>query len=326
MENQIAVREQGGAVAESNEAMIARVKGRVQTLQTIYRDIMIKGDPKAGVDGDYGVIPGCGNKPALKKAGAEKLLLGFRVSPTVGENIKIREYDGGHREVTVVCTLTSMTGEVLGEGVGSCSTLESKYRYRNVADFDVQDCAIPKDSKERKNEYRKQGFGMKKVDDQWCWVKYKDEHKTENPDIADQYNTVLKMAKKRALIDAVLTVFGASDLFTQDIDEIEPEKSAAQSSFENAEKLKEAEKTKEDIAAKYRGQEPPVKTYTPAELYQQYKDKAHASGNGDKFDKKADEHLNKIGKSLAECTDADYAGLNAHLINYFKQEKANGAK
>jgi hypothetical protein len=244
------------------------------------------------------------------------------VSPTVGENIKIREYDNGHREVTVVCTLKSMTGEILGEGVGSCSTLESKYRYRNVADYEVQDCAIPQDSKERKIEYRKQGFGMKKIDGIWAWVKYKDERKTENPDIADVYNTVLKMAKKRALIDAILTVFGASDLFTQDIDEMEPDKSAGQKAFDISEKLKANAKEQEEIWKKYESE----KTFTPGELYEQYRDKAHANGNGDKFDKKADEHLNKLGKSLAECTDADYAGLNAHLINYFKAEKANGAK
>jgi hypothetical protein len=33
------------------------------------------------------------------------------------------------------------------------------------------------------------------------------------------YNTILKMAKKRAFVDAVLTATGASDLFTQDLDD-----------------------------------------------------------------------------------------------------------
>jgi hypothetical protein len=39
-----------------------------------------------------------------------------------------------------------------------------------------------------------------------------------NPDIFDQVNTVLKMAKKRAHVDAVLN-FGFSDKFTQDIED-----------------------------------------------------------------------------------------------------------
>jgi hypothetical protein len=40
-----------------------------------------------------------------------------------------------------------------------------------------------------------------------------------NPDIADQVNTVLKIAKKRALVDAVLLAVNASEFFTQDIED-----------------------------------------------------------------------------------------------------------
>mgnify|MGYP003149563669 CR=1 FL=1 len=42
-------------------------------------------------------------------------------------------------------------------------------------------------------------------------------------DLADVYNTVLKIGKKRALVDAVLTVTAASDLFTQDIEDLPAE-------------------------------------------------------------------------------------------------------
>jgi hypothetical protein len=41
----------------------------------------------------------------------------------------------------------------------------------------------------------------------------------DNP--ADQYNTVRKMAKKRALVDAVITATNASCIFTQDIEDME---------------------------------------------------------------------------------------------------------
>jgi uncharacterized protein (UPF0335 family) len=97
--------------------------------------------------------------------------------------------------------------------------MESKYRYRNDADFEITGAAIPKDAKEKKQEYRKQGFGMKKVDGVWEWVKYTTTGKVENPDIADVYNTCLKMAKKRALIDAIITATAAGDIFTQDIED-----------------------------------------------------------------------------------------------------------
>lgn len=91
---------------------------------------------------------------------------------------------GGHREYEVKCTLTSRdTGEVMGEGVGTCSTMESKYRYRSK------------------------------------WVNGS-KVREENPDIADTWNTVLKIAKKRANVDAVKSTTAASDIFTQDIEDM----------------------------------------------------------------------------------------------------------
>ncbi len=43
----------------------------------------------------------------------------------------------------------------------------------------------------------------------------------DNP--ADYYNTCLKMAKKRALIDGTLNATGASHIFTQDVEDMEEE-------------------------------------------------------------------------------------------------------
>lgn len=50
--------------------------------------------------------------------------------------------------------------------------------------------------------------------------KYRYRKGVENPDIADTYNTVLKMAKKRAHVDAMITATAASDIFTQDVEDI----------------------------------------------------------------------------------------------------------
>jgi hypothetical protein len=41
----------------------------------------------------------------------------------------------------------------------------------------------------------------------------------ENPDLADQWNTVIKMACKRALVAGALNATGASDVFTQDVED-----------------------------------------------------------------------------------------------------------
>lgn len=193
---------------------VSTIKQQIQVIQQVLKEAMVP-------DTHYGTIPGT-DKPTLLKAGAEKLCLTFRLSPSY--DVKERDLGNGHREYEIRCILTHIpSGKIFGEGVGICSTMETKYRYRNVSDFELTGLPIPKDSKEKKAEYRKQGFGMKKVNGVWEWVKYKDSERQENPDIADTYNTVLKMGKKRAHVDAVLTATAASDIFNQDLEETLPE-------------------------------------------------------------------------------------------------------
>jgi hypothetical protein len=187
---------------------VVRQVGKVQNLmQSIMR-----------IDEHFGVIPGTGKKPSLYKSGAEKLCFTFRLAPEF--EVERIDLPNGHREYNVKCRLRSMgSNTIVGEGVGSCSTMESKYRYRNASDYEILDNPIPRDARERKAEYRKQGFGMKQVDGSWVWVRYTSEGKVENPDIADTYNTVLKMGKKRAFVDATITATAASDIFTQDVED-----------------------------------------------------------------------------------------------------------
>jgi len=184
------------------------VRQQINIIQRVMKEAMV-------AETHFGVIPGT-NKPTLYKAGAEKLCLTFRLSPTY--TVIKSDLGNGHREYEVRCTLTHIpTGKVFGEGVGICSTMETKFRYRGAA-FEETGEPIPRDAKEKKAEYRKQGFGMKKVNDKWLWVKYGE--RQENPDLADTFNTVLKMAKKRAPVDAVLTATAASDIFAQDLEDM----------------------------------------------------------------------------------------------------------
>lgn len=189
----------------------ADVRDQVNRIQALMKNVM---QP----DQHYGVIPGCGAKPTLLQPGAEKIAMMFGWTATY--EVERHEEADGHREYDVTCTLTNRSnGELMGMGVGLCSTMESKYRYRRGDGFEPTGQPIPKDAKENKAKYRKQGLGMKKVDGEWLWVRFTDE-KVENPDIADTYNTVLKMAKKRAFVDAVKSTAAASDVFTQDIEEL----------------------------------------------------------------------------------------------------------
>lgn len=174
----------------------------------------------------YGIIPGTSRKdkdgkemakPSLLKPGAEKIGLMFRLAPSyTGQDCPVA-HPNGHLEYRLTCTLTHIrTGEVWGQGVGSCSTLETKYRFRNQkTDTGLP---IPDDYKTNKGHYRSQGFVAAKDDaGAWYWAKLE---RVEHDNPADYYNTVLKIAKKRAMVDATLTATAASDFFTQDLEDM----------------------------------------------------------------------------------------------------------
>jgi hypothetical protein len=172
-------------------------------------------------DHHYGLIPGV-NKPSLLKPGAEILCLTFQLDP----QFRLDErWDGEHLEVVAHCTLFhAPSGTRVGSGIGSCSTKESKYGYRKGERL-CPNCSKPTIIK-GKQEYgggwvcftKKGGCGAKFKDgDQAIEGQLTD--RVANPDLPDTYNTVRKMACKRALVAAVLIVTCASQLFTQDVEE-----------------------------------------------------------------------------------------------------------
>lgn len=199
------------------------ISKRFDVVQQIAKAVMVK-------DIDYGLIPGCGDKPALFKPGAEALCAAFMLVPKL--DIQTHDLPGGHREYTVTCTLShAPTGAFCGQGVGMCSTMESKYRYRGTQ-VEPTGKGLPKGYWEMGPTEREKAlasamgaangreFTHKKIDGNWQIVR-KTSEKSENADPADQYNTALKMAKKRALVDAALTATAASRLFGQDLEDLE---------------------------------------------------------------------------------------------------------
>ncbi len=181
-------------VYDQRPLQAAEVKAQVQLIQEVMKAVMQK-------DQHYGVIPGAGNKPTLLKPGAEKLMATFRLAadPHV-EDLSAADVF----RYRVTCRLIAQsTGIFVGAGVGECSSDEEKYKWRfSVSDDEWN--ATPEDRKRIK--YKRDGQ-IKQV-------------RTNPSDVA---NTILKMAKKRALVDAVLTVTGASDIFTQDIEDMPAE-------------------------------------------------------------------------------------------------------
>jgi hypothetical protein len=109
------------AIAEMGTMSVDTIVDRKKKILEVMHAVMKDGE-------HYGKVGGT-QKPTLLKAGAEVLATVFGLAPTF--KITRTDLEGGHREYEIVCTLTQFqTGAVLGEGVGSCSTMESKYRWR----------------------------------------------------------------------------------------------------------------------------------------------------------------------------------------------------
>lgn len=213
------------AVIEHTNQLAVQVAPQVEAAELVRRLAVIKDAMNQAMekDVDYGVIPGTGTKPTLLKPGAEKLGALFQLDVQL-ENEKIW-HDDGH--LTVICRATvyhQPTGTRLGSGEGICTTREAKYAYRKGERI-CPTCGAPAIIK-GKAEFgggwvcwtKKDGCGAKFADGEAAIEDQKTE-RIPNEDIADSYNTADKMASKRARIDAVLAVTGASALFTQDIED-----------------------------------------------------------------------------------------------------------
>lgn len=238
---------------QAQELTINDLKKQITKIQEIMRSVM-----KENVH--FGTIPGVPTK-FLFKAGAEKLCMTFRLIPkfTIDKTV----HDNGHLTYDITCELYHSSGAKVGEGLGMASTLEKKYRYRNediptgvkipqawwnernkdlLPKILLNNNVKPKSQTQLNKGNLELTFG--KVGSEFQVVYRK---KVENKDIADVYNTVIKMAKKRALVDATITALSVSDMFTQDPD-------AVISDFEEPEGDGDDLRTKKKPASKVRRQ------------------------------------------------------------------------
>lgn len=195
---------------------IEDIKAQVNLIQHVMKDVMKDGE-------HFGTIPGCGDKKVLFKSGSEKIMMTFRLSNDT--EVEVIEMGNGHREYRIKCTLFSPDGQKLGTGVGSCSTMEGKYRFR-TGGYTCPACSAEDTIIKGKDEYgggwlcfKKKGGCGEKFSDGDSRIEGQIVGKVEYDNPADYYNTCLKMAKKRALVDATLTTTAASDIFTQDIED-----------------------------------------------------------------------------------------------------------
>lgn len=184
-------------------ATAEQVKQHVKLIDDLLRQVMKKGT-------HYDAIPGCGDKPALLKPGAEKVCLTFRLAQEF--DVDVVDLPDGHKQYMVDCRLKHH-GEVVGQGIGICSTMEGKYRYR----WDNTGVPVPQEYWDDRDVDLLGGpnYVARKSNNKWL-IYRKVEH--DNP--ADYYNTCIKMARKRAHVDATLSTTAASDIFEQGEDNL----------------------------------------------------------------------------------------------------------
>lgn len=215
--NELMVRQESGLTT----SMVA--PGEIMRVIDHVHDV-IRGAMKEGIDNDYGVIPGT-IKKSLLKPGAEKLLMAFGLTALARTPV-IADLPNGHREVTIETEIISMrSGICHAVGVGSCSTMEGKYRFRK-ADLVCPECGVAAIIKGKAEFgggwicYEKKGGCKKKWTDAENPFSGVSIDKAEHDNPADYYNTVLKIASKRSMVDGTIRATASSAMFTQDAEDI----------------------------------------------------------------------------------------------------------
>lgn len=230
MNEELEVISRNAAIVERSSVVLVPVMDvrtamkRMEEFQSFIASYLVESKPEQGIDGDYGIIPGT-KKSTLLKPGADKLCEVYGLYDEYETMSSVEDWEKGLFDYTLKCILRSRRDDSkVGTGVGSCSSFESKYRWREAK----RTC--PKCTQEfiikGRDEYgggwvchaKKGGCGAKFKDGD-ALVEKQVVGRVENPDIIDQKNTVLKMAKKRAKIDAVIGVTRSSGIFTQDMED-----------------------------------------------------------------------------------------------------------
>lgn len=140
-------------------------------------------------DVDYGVIPGT-PKSSLFKPGAEKLARLFGLGVELNLTDKTIDAKANFAMFTYKAKVIHLkSGQAISECEASCNSQEKKFKERTS----------------------------------WIWsdkTRKKEPVKEITP-IYDVMNTLQKMAQKRAFVGGVILAVGASDFFTQDIDDVQ---------------------------------------------------------------------------------------------------------
>jgi hypothetical protein len=218
----IVVREVDDGLALSPVMNIQVAKERLAQFQEFVKGYLVENE-------DYGTIPGTA-KPTLLKPGADKLCELYGLADTYEILDKVEDWKmlPPLFDYTIRCTLYSKRNMgLVSTGLGSCNSYESKYRWREAKRTcpTCHKATIIKGKEQYgggwicwKKEGKSDGCGAKFPDGDP--IELQIVGKVDNDDIATIKNTILKIAKKRAKVDATLAATRSSGIFTQDMEDI----------------------------------------------------------------------------------------------------------
>ena len=179
------------------------------------------------IDGvDYGTIPGT-PKPTLYQPGAQKVCELMKLRPRFEPARIVEDFDRPLFHYAYRCVLVHIpSGYEVSECIGSCNSMESKYRWR----YSDKRCPSCGEETIRKSnpQYGDGWYCNRKAGG--CGASFgRDDHaianqaagKVPNDDIFSQLNTLDKMAQKRGLVGSALFIGRLSDVFTQDLEDMD---------------------------------------------------------------------------------------------------------
>lgn len=156
---------------------------------------------------DFGKVPWI-SKPSLLKPGAEKLRLFYGLGVEIERTSETMDIEKDFYDVTYKVSVRDKQGVTISECEGSCNTYEDNYHFRREKK--------PKPTKEVEDKKKSEGVGRNR---QFNGQRERQE-RVENTNKIGKKNTIQKMAQKRAYVWAVLNATGASEFFTQDVEDM----------------------------------------------------------------------------------------------------------
>lgn len=184
---------------------------------------------------DYAKLPGQA-KECLLKPGAEKTVRLLSLSDEYTILDRQEDWAKGFFRYFMKCQLVTIEGRILiTEGFGECNSYEAKYRWRWASENELS-FGTKKETLVKKEDIKwyfpsqvPAGLDPRKMLSRKITTKNGQApqygarttmYRVQNEDIYSQVNTLIKMAEKRALVDAALHAGRLSEIFTQDIDDI----------------------------------------------------------------------------------------------------------